>query len=648
MIFRPTSSIYFLLLSHLGCSNFVFKTGVVSAQDFGGKSLGGELAYFNTPQMTPGVSHRQNICDRYAALNNRTMRLEDVLQGLKLNVVVGAYAGSYFNYNNETGIQAYGGIAAEIMDELAKRGGFTWRDSFDVYDVPAGGENETWTDLLVWSTDTYDLSIDWWARSLDRMNLGVAFLRDWYDSSIILIAKENIAPPDEDNGPSHLFNFLAPLEWNVWYAISGTIVLGGLVFLVIEWLSNHRNDRKFWVWWSEGLYLSAMNATQVYEYGIPRSAAAKLFGVSSAFWGLIITATYTANLASLLVDGRMYQGNNAVSTIEEVAYLGFPVCTWHGTILDTHLEANYASVKRRPKKNLLDVYDALNSGECEFAADTTQGWLENENKREFNPNCELEWVGDRKIATIGAGFSSKVDVGVKCTSLLRDAIDYYMEQLISEGFMEEKWEIENKRKQDIDCDTFRPGLQAFDGESDAGGRRLQRWQHEEIQATEYHRRRLKSSTKAASSAGALEGGGGSSGGQMRFEDMVGTFMIHWSLMGIALLVAVVQQCGQQKRELARKMKTAEKSCCSDFSEILEVCDELAEKNPDISKGDLSHQIHILSAALEKSKKSETRRMEEQMELREQVVNLSNVLQKFIRGTKEVQTEESPTPTQVSR
>ena len=87
-----------------------------------------------------------------------------------------------------------------------------------------------------------------------------------------------------------------------------------------------------------------MNATQTFEYGTPKSAAAKLFGFSSGFFALILTATYTANLASLLVVKNPNPNPITMATsIEDVTYLKYPVCTWGGTILNSHLEANHAS-----------------------------------------------------------------------------------------------------------------------------------------------------------------------------------------------------------------------------------------------------------------------------------------------------------------
>ena len=50
-------------------------------------------------------------------------------------------------------VAANPGIQAVLMDELARRAGFTWRDSFGVYVDPIN--NETWTELLDWATDSF-------------------------------------------------------------------------------------------------------------------------------------------------------------------------------------------------------------------------------------------------------------------------------------------------------------------------------------------------------------------------------------------------------------------------------------------------------------------------------------------------------------
>jgi len=654
MVFRSAAPVLFLFPWLVCCNNF-FKQA--DAQDFAGNRQGGEFAAFDTPQFSEGRSlHRQDLCDRYLSLNNGTMKLEDVLKGLKLNVVVGAYAGSYFNYNNETGIQPYGGIVAEIMDEVASRAGFTWRDSFGVYDVPSGGENQTWTDLLVWSTDNYDLTVDWWAKSLDRMNLGVAFLNQWYDSSIIMISKQNLAEEVGSKNEENIvwFNWMEPFTWEVWLTIVGTIVCSGFVYLIIEWLSNDRRNREPWEWLTDNMYLSSMNATQAYEYGTPRTTAAKIFGVSSGLWGLILTATYTANLASLLVTTTSDNPIYDVESIEDVTYLKYPVCTWGGTILDSHLEANHASTIRKPKLELLDVYDALNSNECLFAVDTVQGWLEHKAKSDYNPLCKLRWIGEeaeRKITTIGAGFVAKADSGYKCTSLVRDVIDYHMTQLIEEGFIEKAWVTENKRKQDLDCDTFRPDLvTALDdtgGEDpQCGGRRLRQLRERRmleealgLQSSETNRRRrMKASSKSAASAGALDGAE-SDGQKMEFRTMIGSFFVHWVLMFVSLIVAVFQKCMKERKK--KKHRLANYTGTAKTIERDEISDIEVEKNVNGSTHELKQQIQVLNDKLAFSNSSQTKLMEEQQELRNQIQNLSSILEQFVKGNIELGIAESP-------
>ena len=80
-------------------------------------------------------------------------------------------------------------IIVEIMDELAERAGFQWRNSFAVINDEIG--NNTFTDLLEWTTSTYDISLDWWTFDIRRMALGVTFPEGWYDSTIIMVGKES-------------------------------------------------------------------------------------------------------------------------------------------------------------------------------------------------------------------------------------------------------------------------------------------------------------------------------------------------------------------------------------------------------------------------------------------------------------------------
>ena len=183
-------------------------------------TFGSELAYFQTPQMMQNVSHRQDFCDLYDSIRNGTLELKNSLQGKELNVLMGAYKDSFFRYDQDEGIDpVYPGIAAVLMDELARRAGFTWRNSFGTFVEPKGPDyNESWSDLLVWGTDSYDLCVDWWPRNLERLSRGVAFTQEWYDSSIILIGKsqQRQSQSQRTRRLRDYWNWLKPFSWQVW------------------------------------------------------------------------------------------------------------------------------------------------------------------------------------------------------------------------------------------------------------------------------------------------------------------------------------------------------------------------------------------------------------------------------------------------
>ena len=134
------------------------------------EGLGGEKATLTLEPFSTDAGepvHRQNFCEQYRAIkdqNDTSTTLKDALNGLQINTVLQYGSGfPYFNYHPETGIDSENpGIVADILDEMAKRANFTWRQSFAVYTGQDKSDNYTWTEMLKWATDTYDISIDKW------------------------------------------------------------------------------------------------------------------------------------------------------------------------------------------------------------------------------------------------------------------------------------------------------------------------------------------------------------------------------------------------------------------------------------------------------------------------------------------------------
>lgn len=504
-------------------------------------AMGGEKPSFHGAVMAPNVNHRQNVCGRQEAFHNFTgdRDLRTALQGLQLNVAIGSYEGSYFNYLEETGIDTdYPGLAAVILDELAHRGGFTWRDSFGVYTGPPNS-TVSWSEVLYWAMDSYDVVIDWWQHSQWRRNNGVAFVEPYVDSSIILIEQSK---DKESITEINIWNWLRPYNWHVWLMTLFTIFLSGVVYQILEWFADERDDRTMWEWWSGNVYMSAINFTQAYEYQ-PKTFPSRIFGVSMAIWALVMTATYTANLASLLVDRR--DPPPGPESLEEIQVFGNTVCIWEGTATTIYVKENFPSAQFIFKTNLDDMYHALLQGECEFMVTTVDSWNKQKHRISYNPQCSLERVGgERVVRRLGAGFATKADSGTLCTGFIRDVLNILMLDLKEDGFLDAAWKRERKRFQDMDCDTYGPELALANQEAsqdDASRRRNLLRSIKSPQRTQHsgHHRGLKAGGGATGGAVATGSLAHDEDDERRLtpEQMIGTFVFHWGLMTIALFLA---------------------------------------------------------------------------------------------------------------
>jgi hypothetical protein len=121
----PTLTISLLLL-------LIWWTVAVHAQDIVTASEG--AVSFPTYTLEPlnfSVSYRQNVCDRQAAFHSGNVTLRNALEGFQLR--------PYFlmDIRNFSPTDANGSIPLDsrepsirILDELARRAKFTWRDSY--------------------------------------------------------------------------------------------------------------------------------------------------------------------------------------------------------------------------------------------------------------------------------------------------------------------------------------------------------------------------------------------------------------------------------------------------------------------------------------------------------------------------------------
>jgi len=131
---------------------------------------GQEAPLFLNPTFSDNLKHRTDFCPIHSLVESGTVMRRNALKDTNIQPALFRY-----QLNKETGAidEINPGIGIKMLDELARRGQFQWRNSYGVIDSP--NENQTWGELLMWTVDTYDLMSDWFLRTTERLADGVLF-----------------------------------------------------------------------------------------------------------------------------------------------------------------------------------------------------------------------------------------------------------------------------------------------------------------------------------------------------------------------------------------------------------------------------------------------------------------------------------------
>ena len=402
-----------------------------------------ELPTLNLPLNNFSTSHRQNVCERQQAYANGTVEFRNALQGMNLNVWIAFGALSALN-PGEGRVPEPPGLQVEIMDELALRAGFTWRNSFGVTNLTnltiAFGE------LLDWSIRSYDVSVGAWSKTRERIERGNSFPHGYADASIIMVAKL------ESGKKIDVWSFLDPFDWVVWVMILVTYVVCGLVYL---WMEKHNTEcdrQELHNSPTEVLYFSYLTFIGDTKFQ-PSTDYARFFVLALAFWGLLVSSAYTANLASFLVS--KHTPSFQVDSVDEAVQLDLPICVMYSSAQDTLISDRYPNaqlIRRKldPNTGTAPMYEALRRGDCKVLLTTLSTWESEQMASTHNPDCNLEWVG-RVFKFLQAGMATLSDSGTLCTSLIRDVLSLHLVEMEETGFIDRATERFVARTTDQQC-----------------------------------------------------------------------------------------------------------------------------------------------------------------------------------------------------
>lgn len=401
---------------------------------------------YTTLAFNTNVSHRQDVCDRQEAFHNRTVELRNALQGFELHPWFPF--GLFSTLDPVTGaiVQERPGFTIEILDEIAKRAKFQWRNSFGVTNMVEELGNRTLDDLLQWTVQTYDVTVAPWSKSLERINSGVSFPEGIYDSSIIMIGLE------ETGSSLHVWSFLEPFDWTVWVMILVTFLVAGLVYWWMEWYNEDSDRQELQNKPTETVFFAALSFTGESSFE-PSTDYARLFVLGLAFWSLLMASAYTANLASFLVVENT--PSLQIESVADAVRLKLPMCVLGGSVMEatvSRIHPGAILVRMDPSKGEANLYLGVVRGECTLAISALSSWDEYRRDSSVNEDCQLVWIG-RVFRFVQAGLATFSDSGTLCTSLIRDVLNLHVLEMEEDGFVQTAWERHLEAEADINCEA---------------------------------------------------------------------------------------------------------------------------------------------------------------------------------------------------
>ncbi|CAB9518315.1 receptor subunit 1 [Seminavis robusta] len=460
---------------------------------------------YNVAQFSNDTSLRvrQDVCERYRRYDQGDVELRLALDGMALRPL--AIASNFFQLDDEGKIDANNpGHQVDVLDELARRAGFTWRDSFGTTGFLPPDTTRTYTDLLMWGADYFDFFVARWANSLERLQSGITFPQGFYDDSLILVA---VAEPPNDTTSINMWQWLEPFETEVWICIVVTILCSGVLFQILDMPTpkQKRNNKHRKPTFNEfrkqqqrgsitagddggggdgwddddvavppqrrrssaemgeaaaealydgahtlgdGIFLSSLLFTQHFQF-VPRTSPARLFSASMALWALLISSNYTANLASFFVIENA--PSVEIQSIEEAIQARYPICIWGGTASAKYITDQYPqAITVEVDNDNEDMFRAVRENKCAVGVTARATFELYRDQHSANPDCDVIWVG-RVIRYSSGSFGVKADSGKLCTSLISDVINLHLTEMKADGFLDKAWNDHMAKSHDQDC-----------------------------------------------------------------------------------------------------------------------------------------------------------------------------------------------------
>jgi hypothetical protein len=181
-----------------------------------------------------------------------------------------------------------------------------------------------------------------------------------------------------------------------------------------------------------------MALTGQLEMGRINTQPQRLFAFSWAFWVLLITSAYTANLANFFVTKSV--SSFQVETIAHAIQLDWKICVRAGTGTHMAILEEFKSKAKTPRLVLSDsvqeIFQRLDDGECDILATEHDLWMVERGNKAVDGDCDLFWNGVVQLAVKG-GIAMSVES--LCSLIIFQTVDLHLREMIQDGSIFEIW-----------------------------------------------------------------------------------------------------------------------------------------------------------------------------------------------------------------
>ena len=408
------------------------------------------------PSMANETDMRTDLCAKSRAIVNGSLSVADALSGQSLHFVAALYDDNWIACDGDGTCT---GFHVDLMDALAQRAGFTYQITGVNWEAIG-----SWTEYLVSSMYLFDGNLDWWLETPSRVARSVKCPYRFLDMGIMsaTFASEETTSTMDDLERL----FVGPFQPMVWlYLILITFFTSGLYFALENGINQTDCPPEMQLLdkLSRVLYLGANEFVQGEEGFSPRTGFGRMVVLSFAFFVLLNVQSYGSMLTTTLInDAAMSVGFDSFddAVMQEAA-----ICVYAGTAMEDYVLSNY------PAANVIstpgDPYVAHANGECEVVVSTKQPEYSfaQVGGPTTNLGCKLAPIGgtDYILQNYGGGWMTHLDYSEKCTSVIADAMSYWLLDMDLDGTIARIYKDLTKAKTIKECSVVDTGSEKLKG-----------------------------------------------------------------------------------------------------------------------------------------------------------------------------------------